>query len=177
MRNKISKVALFGYISMHLFLVTLSAFYIRIPEWMPGKDIFDFYQKASGADSSYGFFAPSIGTKTRALFDIIDAHGSKKVNISLLPEAGREVQTRLGGIYDEFSTKAADEAGFRRPLAASLAAAVFSQHADTAQVVLHAQEYRPKTMAEYRQGQRAGWSEYYVARFAYTSDLDKEMQK
>ncbi len=168
MRDKICKATLLGCTIFHLALVTLSASYINIADTVPGKSIIDFYRKASGADSSYGFFAPSIGAKTRALFDIIDPSGAKIENISLAPNAVREVETRLGGIYDEFTSEDAEDANFRKPLAASLAAAIFSKHSHAAEVILHVQEFWPTTMEEYRQGERARWSDCYAARFART---------
>jgi hypothetical protein len=172
----ISKNTLLGCVVLHLVLVTLSAFYIRVADEIPGKTIIDFYRKASGAGSSYGFFAPSIGVKVRGLFDVVNEDGTKLTNIPLVPEAEREVQIRLGGIFDEFTSEKADDADFRQPLAASLAASIFSRHATASEVVLHVQEYWPKTMAEYRSGQRADWSDYYAARFARTQGQGGDAQ-
>lgn len=170
MKDKTIKVTLLGCIFLHLVLVSLSASYIKIAPEIPGKDIIDFYRKASGADSSYGFFAPTVGGKTRAVFDIVDPAGRKIESISLLRESDREAQIRLGGIYDQFTSEDAEDATFRKPLAASLAAAIFSEHADATEVILHVQEYWPNTMEEYRKGQRAQWSDYYAARFARTRE-------
>lgn len=175
-RDGTFKGTLLGCIFLHLTLVTLSASYIEIADWIPGKSAIDFYRKASGADSSFGFFAPSIGIKARGLFDFVDSNGTKVTNISLVPGSEREMQIRMGGIFDEFTSKDADDASFRKPLAASLAAAIFSKHSDAAEVTLHVQEFWPITMAEYRQGQRAAWSEYYAARFARTPDQSGDVQ-
>lgn len=164
MKQKYIKRFLLAWAFLHLTLVTLSASYIKIADWMPGKNIIDIYNKASGADSSYGFFAPAIGSKARAVFDLVDEDGKKFENISLSSEKEREIQIRLGGLYDEFTKKDLD-ANFRKPLAASLAAAIFSKFANAKEVTLHVQEFSPITMEEYQKGQRATWSEYYQARF------------
>lgn len=163
-KQRIIKRFLFLWAFLHLTLVTLSALYIKIADFIPGKNVIDIYRKASGADSSYGFFAPAIGSKTRAVFDFVDEDGKKFENISLSSKKEREIQIRLGGLYDEF-TKKDLSANFRKPLAASLAAAIFSKFTNAKEVTLHVEEFWPITMQEYQKGQRAHWSEYYQARF------------
>lgn len=162
------KVVLLLLVFAHLTLVALGASYVKIAPWIPGKNIIEFYQKASGSDSSYGFFAPNIGLKSRAVFDIIDKKGNMLSDIVLAAGSGREVEIRLGGIYDEFSSKQADDAIFRKPLAASLAAAIFSQYSEATQVTLRVQQYLQISILEYQQGKREQWSDYYSARFART---------
>jgi hypothetical protein len=162
-KDSFYKGLVFSLVISHLFFVTLGACYISIPDWVFGKNIIDLYQQASGSSSNYGFFAPSIGGKTRALFDIVNDKGQKVENLKLLSMPGREVQLRLSGLYDEFAGTVNDK--FRQKLAASLAASMFSGHADAVEVTLHIQEFWPKTMDEYRRGMRADWSDYYTARF------------
>lgn len=166
MGAKVYKIILVGCMVGHLALVTISASHIKIADGMPGKAIIDFYNKASGAGSSYSFFAPSMGVKTRALFDLVGEDGSKVTDIPLSTQPGREVELRLYGISDEFICKNAEDPSFRQPLAASLAASIFARDATVAEAILRVQEFRPITMEEYRRGERAHWSEYYVARFA-----------
>lgn len=176
MREKNSRKVLLCLAFCHLVFVSLSASYIKVADYIPGKNIIDFYLKATGADSSYGFFAPAIGVKTRALFDIVDHNGNKTVGVPLIAESEREVEIRLGGIFDEFTSEDADDERFRKPLAASLAAAMFSQHKNAAEVTLHVQEFWPKTMEEYRQGEKAKWSDYYAARFVRTENDKGDVQ-
>jgi len=156
--------------TFHLILVTLSAFYIPISDELPGKRIIDLYRRASGANSTYGFFAPSLGGKTRAVVDIIEDNGRTIVDLPLVKNAGREVDIRLGSLSDEFIRKdeASDET--RKQLAASLAAATFSNHPNAKEVMLRIQEFWPISMDEYRRGLRAHWQDYYAARFARTDD-------
>lgn len=165
MKNNIfKKLALCG-LAVHLLLVILGASYVKISDFVPGGIFIELYQNASGASSSYGFFAPNIGGKSRAVFDIVDASGSKIENMPLMSKAGREAELRLHCLYDEFNVKRSNKDKFRKNLAASLAASVFSQHPEAVLVTLHVQEFWQKSMAEYRQGLRAHWSDYYLARF------------
>lgn len=166
MESKIGKGILLGWVGVHLGLVTLGASYYKFPDWMPGKSLIQYYGKASGADSNYGFFAPSIGMKINASFDIVKNNGEKISDIPLISDSQREEHIRLGGVFEEFTSEDANDANFRQPLAASLAAAMFTRYPDAKEVVFHVKEFWQKSMAEYRQGQREKWADYYNARFA-----------
>lgn len=165
MRGKIYKKLLLLCAFLHLSLVTLSAFYIDIAAHLPATSLIDFYGKASGADSNYGFFAPAIGGKVRAVFNVIESNGKKLTNLALVPPSEREAEIRAGGIFDELITKDSKDKSLRKTLAKSLAATMFYRHKNATLVSLHIEEYWPKTMAEYREGERAQWSDYYVADF------------
>lgn len=165
MRSNISKGMLCFWAFFHITLVTLSSFYIKIPDWLPAKSALEIYKIATGANSTFGFFSPKIGKKARAVFDIVDQNGSTIENVALVPESEYEAHIRISGIYDDIAYKS-DNPEFRKPVAASLAASVFGKYADATQVIVHVQEIRPKTMEEYRKGERAQWSELYKARFA-----------
>ncbi len=168
--NNKSKLVLLFLGCTHLVLVTLSALYVTIPsDFFAAKPI-NFYLKASGADSSYGFFAPSIGSKARGMFEIVQPDGKSVPLISLLEEGGREAEIRIGGIYEEFLSDDFTERGFRKPLSASLAASIFTRYQNAQEVIFHLQEYEPTTMADFRRGQRSQWADFYVARFKRTDD-------
>lgn len=151
----------------HLLLVSLGAVYKDFPGNNPVSAGIQWYSKASGADSSYGFFAPRVGSKVRTIFDSIDAGGVKTTNLRLEKDSGREAAIRLGGFYDEFTSKEAEEdPEFRQQLGATLAAAIFTEHPEAVQAVLHLEEYDPVSMEAYRQGERSSWEEIYQATFA-----------
>ena len=152
-------------IFFHVILVMLSAFYVKIPDKFILGKIINFYAKASGADSSYGFFAPAIGGKSRIVFDIISADNKKIINLSPIKQSDREAEIRLGGISDEFISEEAQDENFRKPLSSSMALAMFSKYPEAREVILHVQEYWPKTMKAYELGERASWEDYYSARF------------
>lgn len=162
MKSKIVKLSLLSLSIVHLSFVALNASYIDILDWLPAPEAFDFYLKATGADSSFGFFAPSIGTKVYADFFVVDENGHKTPT-QLLPHASREAITRLGGIYDQFTSEEAQEKEFRQPLAASLAAAIFNQHDEAQEVYIRIKEFWHNTMDEYRAGNHPEWAEYYSA--------------
>ena len=159
-----------GVLLLHLGLVSFSAAYFKLSDALPFRKVFQFYAKASGADSSYGFFAPSVGSKVRALFDLVDTNGVMISNISFSSEMNREENIRLGGIFEEFLSDEADEEDFRQTLASSLAASAFSYKAGSVKATLHIQEFGPISMAEYRQGMRGDWEEIYTAKFIRTLD-------
>lgn len=166
MTERISKTFWLTASLTHLLLVTLSASYIGLPEFLPGKRIIDIYRKASGADGTYGFFAPFIWGKTRFTFDVIDEHGQKSQGLSLFDRPRREAEIRVGNLSEELMRDNPEHREFRQKLGASMAASVFSSHPDATEVVLRVDEYWPNTMEEYRQGKREAWSEAYRARFS-----------
>lgn len=170
MRERISKTFWLTASLTHLLLVTLSASYIELQESLPGKNMLDLYKKASGADGTYGFFAPFIWGKARFTFDIIDEHGEKSQGISLFDTPRREAEIRVGNLSEELMRDKPEHKEFRQKLGTSLAASVFSSHPGATEVVLRVDEYYPNTMEEYRQGKREIWSEAYRARFFKTSD-------
>lgn len=174
MKEKLLKGFLLGWIIFHLSLVSLGASYGRLPEWLPGRSIVEFYAHASGADGSYGFFAPSIGMKVRGLFDVVMKDGTKIFQVPLIPDTEREMHIRLGGVFDELTSEGAYDDHFRQPLATSLAAAIFTKYHDAAEVILHVEEFLPVTMVEYREGRREEWMEYYKARFARNEEKREE---
>ncbi len=165
MKEKHRRGIWLSLVLLHLFFVSLSACYIKIADWIPFSSLITLYQRASGSDAGYGFFAPSIDVKSRAVFDIVDHNGDKRENLPLVPDSQREAQIRVNAIVDELTVKDVDDPEYRQPIAASLAAAMFGKHRDAKEVVLHIQELWPKTMEEYREGQRADWSNRYSARF------------
>jgi hypothetical protein len=101
--------------ALHLLLVGFSATYCYLDEKISGSRLVDFYGKLSGADSSYGFFAPSIGSRVRGTFDLIAADGSTTATISLEHEQGREADIRMGGVFDEFTSQSGLDENFAKP--------------------------------------------------------------
>ena len=73
------------------------------------------YGALSGTDSSYGFFAPEVGTQLRVIFELTGADGTKKTDV-LTTGASHEADLRIGDMVAIFWS--ADE-GLQRGLAAS----------------------------------------------------------
>ena len=152
---------------LHLTLVALSACYVVLPHKNGFWKVLDFYEKASGSDSSYGFFAPSIGNKSRIRFDVFDKDQRVLVkDLELSPEMNREETIRLGGIFDEYTSEDAEEEEFRRNLGSSLAASVFGRYPEARALNLRVEEFVHVSMEEFRSGKRAQWEQIYQASFS-----------
>jgi hypothetical protein len=131
------------------------------------------YGAYSGSDSSYGFFAPSVGPQIRATFTLSDDSGRTWTD-TLESRSNREVELRIGGIVALFCST--DE---RDALAASLAATMFGRHPEARFVTVQAESYgttgtaatsqedlyQLPSMANYRAGERPMWRVLYQATF------------
>src|SRR4051794_39472195 len=101
----------------HLALVSLGALQVRLPDGsLPGKAIAR-YAALSGADSTYGFFAPFVGTQLRMAFEVTDRAG-RTAEESLQLGDNREIRLRIANAVALFWIEDED---LRRALAASLA--------------------------------------------------------
>lgn len=125
------------------------------------------YAALSGTDSSYGFFAPEVGTQLRVTFELTCADGSKRTDI-LTTGASHEADLRIGDMVAIFWT--ADE-DLQRGLAASWAGRMLARHPEATRVVVHLDSYDLPTMAEYKQGERPDWSPHYEAEFVRRATL------
>src|SRR5258708_1561918 len=76
------------------FLIACGA--ARLPPVGAGK-LIRGYGGLTGADSSYGFFAPGIGEQLRASFVLVDGAGRTWEDV-LDPGGNREVELRVGSI-------------------------------------------------------------------------------
>jgi hypothetical protein len=125
------------------------------------------YGALSGTDSSYGFFAPSVGTQLRVKFELTDAEGKKSEDI-LTTGASHEADLRIGDMVAMFWMAEQD---LQRAMAACWAGRILARHPDADCVVVHLDAYDLPTMAEYREGQRPDWSPYYEAEFVHRAKL------
>jgi hypothetical protein len=119
------------------------------------------YAALSGTDSSYGFFAPTVGTQLRVLFELTDAEGKKSTDI-LTTGASHEADLRIGDMVAIFWMVDLD---LQRALAGSWAGRTLARHPDAQRVVVHLDAYDLPTMAEYREGTRPDWAPFYEAEF------------
>ena len=126
----------------------------------------DLYGALSGANRRYGFFAPGVGSQSRARFEVIE-HDGNKFEQSLLDGSSHEADLRVGNIIDMFLRMDDDADDMRRALAASLAGTFFGRHPNARDVVVHLDEFEPVSMAQYRAGERPTWDEIYTARFRH----------
>lgn len=121
------------------------------------------YGALSGTDSSYGFFAPGVGTQLRVTFELTREDGTKSTDV-LTTDASHEADLRIGDMVAIFWM--ADE-DLRRGLAASWAGRMLARHLEATRVVVHLDSYDLPTMAQYQQGERPGWAPHYEAEFVH----------
>jgi hypothetical protein len=119
----------------------------------------------SGADNTYGFFAPEIGSQIEAKFDLIDRWGKAHTRV-LETGHSHESDLRIGNILERF-VEEGDDKDFQRSLSASLAASFLRREPDMTAVVVRFEEFWPISMSEYRKGVRPQWDPIYTAKFVY----------
>lgn len=119
------------------------------------------YGALSGTDSSYGFFAPSVGTQLRTTFVLTDAAGNTTTDV-LTTGVSKEADLRIGDMVAIFWM---DDQDLKRAMAGSWAGRMLARHAEAVRVAVHLDAYDLPTMAEYREGKRPEWGPYYEAVF------------
>ncbi len=119
------------------------------------------YGALSGTDSSYGFFAPSVGTQLRVTFVLTDAAGATTTDI-LTTGVSKEADLRIGDMVAIFWM---DDQDLERAMAGSWAGRMLARHPEAVRVAVHLDAYDLPNMAEYREGKRPEWGPYYEAVF------------
>ncbi len=145
----------------HLLLVACGALRI-VPfaeDHLWGR-IVETYRACSGADNSYGFYAPAVSSEWRVVFDIHDTAKQRWTEASEKP-GDTEFYLLLSTINELFAQE-----GLRDLLAASWAGDVFAHHPEADIVLVEPQVYLVPKMAEYRLGRKARWRTVLV--FAFT---------
>jgi hypothetical protein len=163
------KILWVGFAVSQLILVTLGAFEVSLPLGKRFTQAIDFYTGMSGADSSYGFFAPGIYGQLRMRFEVIDGKG-RKTSVHLDTPRTHESAIRVGNIIDQFwePDETEDEGqGIHRSLVTSLAGKVLARHPGSNQVTAKLEQFEPVSMDEFRNGLRSKWKEVYEATFAF----------
>jgi hypothetical protein len=117
----------------------------------PGKAL-RVYAAVSGADNSYGFFAPEVGEQTRVVLTITDGAG-RSWDEPLTEVENQEVRLRVGSLYGA----ASEDGQLRRELAASWAARAFRRHPGARAVAVRIDSYDVPTMDEVRAGEAPEW--------------------
>jgi len=124
------------------------------------------YSWISGANNSYGFFAPAVASHARARFVITDYHGNT-IN-TLLERGSGEFNIRLHTMLNLFT--AIEEA--QDLLARSLSGWIFGKYPDAQKVTLIVEIYNLPTMSQFRSGINPVWEEYYTESYLRISDLE-----
>jgi hypothetical protein len=147
----------------HLITVVCGACYL-LPDGNsgPAAQIVRWYATMSGAESSYGFFAPVVGARHRAKFLLVDDNGCKSWE-TLDQPSSVEAQLRVTGIVENvFMSGDADEfPKWRKRLVKSWAAAMFTRHPSAESLTVVVQFYDLPAIGEYRAGSRPSWKTVY----------------
>lgn len=148
----------------HLTLVACGAASVRFPSGSGVLgDAIAWYGAMSGAEGTYRFFSPSVGTPVRATFTMTDADGNTRADV--LYEGNQEVTLRLIKIL-----LATYESDLRQKVTASWAGKMFARHPDAQRVTIRVEEYQLPTMTEYASGERPFWRSEYEAVFQRRPD-------
>src|SRR4051794_5130698 len=122
--------------------------------------LIDLYGTVSGADSTFRFFAPDVGSAVRASFIMTDSSG-KTWNDSLAHGSSREFNLRVSKALE-----LAYHEDLYLDLASSCAATMLGRLPTAQQVVVRLEVQAVPTMAEYRLGARPSWEFLYEATFS-----------
>ncbi len=145
----------------HLGLVAMGALHVEIRrEGLLGRAVGE-YAALTGADASYGFFAPTFDSDLFDSFEITEAGGHAATD-ALETGVSHEADFRVRNIVGTFFL--GDEA-WRRALAASWVGKMMARHPGASSVVLRLASYDLPSMDEIRRGQKPRWSIRYRARF------------
>ena len=126
--------------------------------------ILRWYAAMSGADSSYGFFAPAVGSPHRSRFVLRDNDNSTWTD-TFDRARNSEARLRLTGIVDDaFMSGATNESPeWRKRLISSWAATMFNRHPSAVSVTVIVDVWCVPDMASYRAGKRPHWEVVYRA--------------
>ena len=145
---------------LHLVLVVCGALDIVLAGRNPVCGVAAQYSDVSGADTQYGFFAPSVASQCRAVFTLRDTAGREWTDDLAEDEAG--FGWRTGSAIDAVP-RTPDKA--KRSLTGSWAAVLFGRHEDAVEVTVDAQIELLPTMAAWRGGARPQWKSLYRTTF------------
>lgn len=154
---------------LHLVLVICGAASVTLSGRNLALGILAQYSEVSGADTQYGFFAPSVASQCRAILTLRDAEGREwSDTVAADPAAG----------FGWLTSSAIDSIprlpeNLRRALAGSWAAVMFGRHPQAVEVVVDSQIEMLPTMPEWDAGARPEWKSLYKSTFVRKADSDE----
>jgi hypothetical protein len=146
----------------HLAVVICGAARFRFTDASSVGAVLGVYAAYSGANNSYGFFAPGVAAQWRAAFDFYDPLNDKWVTRTRAPP-----NLELAVLDSTINSLFANE-NVRETLAASLAGTALAETPGAAVVVVRAEAYVVPTMERYNHGARGEWRT--LAAYAFTTD-------
>jgi hypothetical protein len=119
----------------------------------------------TGADGSYGFFAPSVASQVRAVFTLSDDEGNSWQD-TLEGNRTRETELRFGSLLGQAMQPETQEA-----VVQSWAAQMLGRHPTATELLVRVEVYDMPTMEQYRAGERPEWNMLYEVTFTRESAL------
>jgi hypothetical protein len=151
---------LVAFAAGHLFLVACGAAgFGLLPEGTGAEKALRCYGAMTGADNTYGFFAPDVAEEARGFLTITDPDGRSWTE-PVVEGDNEEVRLRLSSMY---GVAAGGEQ--RRGLAASWAARAFGRHPEARVITVRIDLYEVPTMEDYRDGDRPEFVTIYERSF------------
>jgi hypothetical protein len=146
--------------AFHLLLVFCGAAHIRlISTRTPVGHAIEGCAALSGADNSFGFFAPAVAPQFSVQFTLTDDSG-KTWEETAEQGTTREANLRFDSMASMFTYKK-----LRGKVAASWAAALFGKYPHVRQIEILAEAEDMPTMEGYRDDFRPEWETVYTATF------------
>jgi hypothetical protein len=156
-----------AFAAFHLVLVACGAAHIRLfsPRTPVGHTV-DAYAALSGADNTFGFFAPGVAPRFTVQFTLTDDAG-RSWDEQAEQGVTREANLRFDSMASMFTFK-----GLRGKVGASWAAALFGRYPHVRQVEILAEAEVMPTMEAYRDGLRPESETVYNATFTREGDAE-----
>ncbi len=131
-------------------------------------EVKNYYQMATGAGASFGFFSPNLGNQFEIRFAI---HGDQEIETPLMKMVNAEVALRVSNMSRFFIRNYGSEK-IKRATAASLTAAAFNHYPHARKIDFIVDLFNLPLMKDYAQGKRPEHTETYRAEFRKrTKDL------
>lgn len=164
MTDRNRRILLSSAAAVHLLLVLAGGLDLCLWEFgLPGR-VLAGYSIASGAAAGYSYYAPSVGSPSRATFTVTDADGHALVDTlpqHLTREADIRFEHLVGLIHDPDVDRTQRDA-----LTRSWAAAMFARHPGATRVSIDLGRDRVPSMTDLRRGARIRWRSALRARIA-----------
>ncbi|WAS92445.1 hypothetical protein [Nannocystis punicea] len=159
------RISLLSAAALHLVLVVFGGLGIclwEVEALGPLGPLFTYYSALTGADSGYGFYAPSVGDPPTITLTIVDDAGHAIAD-TLAPHLTREADIRVEDLIELFHHRRADDE-LRAQLAASWAATLFWRHPQARSVTIDMGFRRVPSLVDAARGKATRWRSVYRAR-------------
>lgn len=144
---------------VHLLLVACGAAHVNLGRITPLRSLLTAYGSYSGANMSYGFFAPSVSPQLSATFTMRDARGRSWQETGLRGDTN-EANLRLASTINMVSYPE-----HRDAVARSWAASMFGRYPNATEVRMQVTSQLMPYMDAYRAGLRPKWEVIYEGKF------------